>query len=171
MKISLIVAYADNFVIGKDNDLVWSLPDDMKYFSTTTRGHHVIMGRKNWESIPAKYRPLPNRPNIILTRNQDFKVEFNNTEVFDNLTSAIEYAEKSSEQELFIIGGSQIYQEALPLIDTMYITEVHGSPEGDTFFPSWNHDEYEEISRIHHEKDSRHQYSFDFVVYKKKSNH
>ncbi len=165
MKISLIVAYAENRVIGKDNDLIWHLPDDMKYFSHTTKGHYVIMGRKNWESIPAKYQPLPERTNVILTRNSDFTIDNSEVIVLHDLNKAIQLAEDNGEKEVFIIGGGEIYREGLSICHRMYITEVRGSPEGDTYFPEWNKSEWRETSRIHHTADERHQYSFDFVIY------
>ena len=167
MIISLIVAYSSNKVIGKDNDLVWSLPDDMKYFSDITRGHHVIMGRRNWDSIPLKYRPLRNRTNIILTRNTDFEPQDADTYVFNNLDTSIEFARQRGEKELFIIGGAQIYQASMDHVQKMYITEIEGTPEGDTFFPDWDGNDWKETSRKHHPADERHEYSFDFVVYER----
>lgn len=168
MRISLIVAVAKNGVIGKDNDLAWRLPDDMKYFMSTTKAHHVIMGRKNWDSIPEKYRPLSDRANLILTRNANFQVNQIDTHVFTDLDSSIEYAKSKGEDELFIIGGSQIYNQALPQVSRMYITEVNASPIGDTYFSGYDPIEWEEVSRTHHPIDENHIYSFDFVVYDKK---
>lgn len=165
MRISLIAAVAKNGVIGKDNDLAWSLPDDMKYFVEKTKGRHVIMGRKNWESIPHKFRPLPNRPNLILTRKQNFKTEHANVFVFHEILNSINFALENGETELFIIGGSQIYELGMKFTERMYITEVNGSPRGDTYFPKFSEKDWREVSRIHHDSDEKHEYSFDFVVY------
>jgi dihydrofolate reductase len=165
MIISMIAAVAENGVIGKDNDLVWNLPDDMRYFVEKTRGRHVIMGRKNFESIPEKFRPLPNRPNIILSRNTAYHADGCTT--VDNLSAALNIAKESEEYEAFIIGGAQIYQMGLEYADRMYITEVKGSFEGDTFFPEFDKSIWKETSRISHEKDERHDFAFDFVTYEK----
>ncbi|MEM9859797.1 MAG: dihydrofolate reductase [Bacteroidota bacterium] len=166
MKISMIAAVAENGVIGKDNDLVWSLPDDMKFFMRTTSGHPVIMGRKNYESIPEKYRPLPKRKNIIITRQSDYKAE--GAYVVNSLKEAISSALEGNSEEVFIIGGGQIYEMGLDIADTMYITEIHETFEGDTYFPDYDQSRWEETERTPHDTDERHQYAFDFVTYKKK---
>ena len=168
MIISIIAAVAENGVIGKDNDLAWDLPDDMKYFVDKTKGHHVIMGRKNWESIPEKFRPLPHRPNIILSRNPEYSPGAENIPVVEELEKALEIARKSGEQEAFIIGGAQIYSLALPVTNRMYITEVHGSPDGDAFFPPFDRSEWKETGRVFHPSDERHEYAFDFVMLERK---
>jgi dihydrofolate reductase len=165
MIISMIAAVAENGVIGKDNDLVWNLPDDMRYFVEKTKGRHVIMGRKNYESIPAKFRPLPNRPNIILSRNAAFKAD-GCTTVAD-LDAALEIARTSGESEAFIIGGAQIYKMGLEKANCMYITEVKGTFDGDTFFPDFDKNLWKEVSRTSHAKDEKHDYAFDFVTYEK----
>ena len=134
MKVSLIVAVAKNGVIGKDNDLIWSLPKDMRFFKETTLGHCVIMGRKNFESIPERFRPLPNRINVIITRQSDYQAE--GCVVVNSLENALEIAQHNGDEEPFIIGGGQIYKLALDrnLVDKIYLTKVHYSFEGDTFF-------------------------------------
>ena len=165
MIISIIAAVAKNDVIGKANDLPWRLPDDMKFFMQTTNGHHVIMGRKNYESLPEKFKPLPNRTNIVVTRQRDFTA--NGCVVVHELSEGIQLAKTNNEKELFIIGGAEIYKLALALTDTLYLTEIDAEIEGDTFFPEWNKKEWREISRTHHEADAKHKYAFDFVVYKK----
>ena len=163
--ISLIVAVSQNSVIGKDNKLAWHLPDDMKYFSNMTNGHPVIMGRKNWESIPIKYRPLPNRKNIVITRNKNYKAE--NSEIVGSINEAINISRKNSDEEIFIIGGGEIYKESFKYVDKLYITEIKTKIEGNTFFPKWNKKDWIEISRIYHPKDSKHKYDFDYVIYKR----
>ena len=163
MKIAMIAAVAENRVIGKDNDLVWHLPNDMKYFVEVTKGRHVIMGRKNYESIPAKFRPLPNRPNIVLSHQKKF--EARGCIVLNTLEAAIAYAKEAQETEAFIIGGAQIYKMGLEIADRLYITEVHAAFEGDTYFPEFDKTTWKEVSRIHHSKDESHECSFDFVIY------
>ena len=159
----MIAAVAENGAIGKNNNLIWNLPDDLKYFAKKTKGRHVIMGRKNYESIPPKFRPLPNRSNIILSRNANYHRE--NCITVTNLEAALNIAKKNGEAEAFIIGGAQIYQVGLACAHRMYITEVKGSFEGDTFFPDFDTSQWKETSRSHHPRDEKHDYAFDFVTY------
>ena len=166
MKISMIAAVASNRVIGKDNDLAWHLPDDMKYFMNTTKNHCVIMGRRNFESIPKKFRPLPHRTNIIITRQKNYRQE--DCIICHSMQEAIDYCKALGEQEAFIIGGGQIYEVGLPMADVLYITEVNAEVEGDTYFPEFNMAEWQEVSRIHHEADQKHTFDFDFVIYDRK---
>lgn len=163
MKVSLIAAVAENNVIGKDNDLVWDLPDDMKFFMQKTTGHHVIMGRKNYDSIPEKYRPLPNRTNIVMTRQEG--LELPGTQVVHDLDNALAIARAADEQEAFIIGGGEIYKLGLEVADIMYLTEIKGEFEGDAFFPEFDRSKWREAERIPHKTDERHAYAFDFVTY------
>ncbi len=169
MKISMIAAVAENRVIGKDNDLVWRLPDDMKYFMETTRGYHVIMGRKNYESIPHKFRPLPNRTNLIVTRQKNYQAE--GCIITHSIAEALAYSRAHGQQEVFIIGGGQIYRQALPLADKLYLTEIKHSFAGDAFFPEFDKTQWQETSRLAHPVDDRHQYAFDFVIYERKPTH
>lgn len=168
MIVSLIVAVSENMTIGKENDLPWHLPDDMKYFMQATKGHHVIMGRKNYDSIPAKYKPLPDRTNIVVTRKEKFQAP--GCLVVHSIEDGLSIAMKNKETEAFIIGGAEIYKQGMKFTQRMYITEIHATIEGDTHFPSFNHDEWEEVSRIHHGKDERHQHAFDFVIYERLAN-
>ena len=164
----MIAAMGQNRVIGKDNDLVWSLPHDMKYFMETTKGHPIIMGRKNYESLPLKFRPLPGRTNIIVTRNhlyQDEKSE--DCIIVTSIEEALKAARQNDAGEIFIIGGGQIYELGLPHADKLYLTEIEGSFDGDAFFPKFDKEEWVEVSRIHHPSDERHQYPFDFVIYQR----
>ncbi|MEM9338657.1 MAG: dihydrofolate reductase [Bacteroidota bacterium] len=164
MIISMIAAMGSNRVIGKDNDLPWHLPDDFQYFKDTTNGHAIIMGRKNWESLPKSFRPLPNRINIVVTRQKDYSAR--GAEVVSGLEAAVTLAKKKTDQdELFIIGGGEIYRQGLELTDRIYLTEINGAFEGQTTFPELNHDQWKEKSRIHHPSDSKHSHSFDFVIY------
>lgn len=166
MNISLISALANNRVIGKDNDLPWRLPDDMKYFMQTTSGHHVVMGRKNYDSLPEKFKPLPNRTNIVVTRQMNFKAH--GCMVVHSIKQAIELAKSNHETELFIIGGAQIYKETLPLANYLYLTEIDAIILGDTHFPDFNKNDWTEISRKSHSADEKHRFAFDFVLYKRK---
>lgn len=165
MTISLIAALAENGVIGKANDLPWHLPDDMKYFMLTTKGHHVIMGRKNYESLPEKFRPLPNRTSIVITRQKDYQAP--GCSIVHQLEDGVKMAEEHGEQELFIIGGSEIYALGMSLADRLYLTEIHANIDGDTFFPFYPKEQWKEISRQPHSLDDRHKFAFDFVIYKK----
>lgn len=164
MIVSAIAAVAENGIIGNKGDLPWHLPDDLKYFQRTTKGHHVITGRKNYESIPAKFRPLKDRVNIVVSRNTAY--EAHGALVVASLTTGLEIAHLAQETEAFIIGGGQIYREALTmrLVDRLYLTVVHAKVEGDTHFPVLDQDEWEEVSRELHEVDERHAHAFSFVV-------
>lgn len=164
---SIIVAIAENNVIGKDNDLIWRLPNDMKFFRETTANHHIITGRKNYISIPKKFRPLPNRTNIVLTRQTDFKEE--GCVISHSLEDAITHAKEDNETELFIIGGGQIYKEALDkkLIDRMYVTHVNQAFAGDTFFPEIDENKWKKVSEIENPSDEKHAHSYSFTVYEK----
>jgi dihydrofolate reductase len=167
MIISMIAAVARNRVIGKDNDLVWRLPDDMKYFMETTQNHFLIMGRKNYESLPHKFRPLPNRVNIIVTRQKDYKAA--GCTITNTIEEALEYAKSHHQEEVFIIGGGQIYAQSMELADKLYITEVQGDFDGDTYFPEIDKKIWQEKSRYHHDQDKRHLYAFDYVIYERNS--
>jgi dihydrofolate reductase len=163
MIVSLIAAIAKNYTIGKDNDLPWKLPDDMKFFMNTTKGHYVVMGRKNYDSLHEKFRPLPNRTNIVVTRQKDFSAP--GCVVLHRIEDAIAAAKKANESEAFVIGGAEIYNLALPTADRLYLTEIDAEVEGDTFFPKFNKSEWTESSRTHHAADEKHKYAFDFVIY------
>lgn len=166
MIISMIAALSKNRVIGRNNDLPWKLPDDMKFFMETTKGHHTIMGRKNYDSIPAKFKPLPNRVNIVVTRQKNFEAP--GCTVVDSVEKGLQIARNSKEPEVFIIGGAEIYKLGLPHADRLYLTEIDAVIDGDTYFPQVDETRWRETSRIHHDKDDRHLYSFDFVTYDKK---
>jgi len=166
MKVALIVAAAENHVIGKDNDLIWHLPKDMKFFKDTTKGHFVIMGRKNFESIPHKYRPLPNRTNVVVTRQKDYLAK--GCLVVNSLAEALQEAEKAKDLEPFIIGGGEIYRLALEqqLIDRVYLTRIHKNYQGDTFFPELNK-EWKLLKSDKHLADEKHECDYSFEIYEK----
>ena len=167
MGVALIVAVAENGVIGKDNDLIWHLPKDMRFFKETTIGHHVIMGRKNFESIPHKYRPLTDRTNIVITRQLGFKAE--GCIVVNSVVAALDIAKNNGDTEPFIIGGGQIYKISLEqnLVDRIYLTKIHHNFDGDTFFPELN-SEWKEINREDCFSDEKNKYDYSFLVLEKK---
>ena len=166
MIISLIAAVGANDVIGADGDLPWHLPDDMKFFSRTTKGHHVLMGRKNFESIPDRFRPLPGRPNLVVTRNPDYT--YPDAQVVHSIEDGITLAAQAGEEELFIIGGGEIYRQTMDQADKLYITHVDAEPEGETHFPSIDQTEWDRTLVSHHEKDDVHNFSFTIYVYTRK---
>jgi dihydrofolate reductase len=165
MLISLIAALSTNRVIGKNNDLPWTLPDDMKYFMQTTKGHCVILGRKNYDSIPEKYRPLPNRTNIVVTRQKTFVAP--GCVIVNSFENALATAKEANETEVFVIGGAEIYKQALPYADRLYLTEIKAIIEGDVYFPAVQSNDWKEISRVHHPADSKHIFAFAFVMYQR----
>ena len=167
MKASLIVAVSRNDVIGRNNDLIWRFPRDMKFFKDTTLGHHVIMGRKNFESIPHKYSPLPNRTNIIVTRQNNYLSE--GCIVVNSIEEGLEISKDNGDKEAFIIGGGQIYKLALELnlVDKIYLTRIHHCFDGDTFFPKLDKD-WKETKRINHKADENHPHDYSFLIFEKK---
>lgn len=164
MKLSIIVATAEKGVIGKDNQLIWHLPEDLKMFRRLTTGHVIIMGRKTFESIG---KPLPNRTSIIISRNTDYLVD--GCIVVGSLEEAIEKAKEIETEEAFIIGGAQIYALALDMADTVYLTQVHHNFEGDAFFPVLDTNIWTETERKSFQPDEKHAYAFDFVTLEKRT--
>lgn len=163
MKISLIAALAKNNVIGKENDLVWRLPVDFKRFKSITSGHYILMGRKTFESLG---KPLPNRTHLVVTRNKNYTVPEGHY-VFQTVEEAFIFASKLQTDTLYVIGGGEIYNQTINLADELLLTEVDVSPEGDTYFPEFNREEWKETFREFHPKDEKHQYSFSFVNYER----
>ncbi len=163
MKVSLVVAASDNHMIGKDNQLLWHLPKDMKFFKDTTWAMPVIMGRKTFESLGK--RVLPGRLNIILTKQAG--LQYDNTEVVGSLKEAIQLAAREQYAEVFVIGGGQIYQEAMPIADTIYMTRVHTQIDGDTLFPVIDEEWVLDYS-YPNMADEKHLYAFDFECWKRK---
>jgi len=154
----IIAAIAENKAIGKNGDLPWHIPEDMKHFKNTTTGHPVIMGRKTYQSFPENVKPLPNRTNIVLTRS-NFEPEDESVKKANSLEKAYRQAEKLDEKA-FIIGGASVYRQAIKDADKMILTEVHKEVDGDTFFPEWDKNQWEETDK--EKKDG-----FDFVTYTK----
>lgn len=163
MTISLLVAVAENGVIGKQGELLpWKLSSDLKRFKLLTMGHPIIMGRKTYETIG---RPLPGRLNIIITRDQEFSAE--GCVVVHSIDEAITKAKSEDTDEIFIIGGGVIFEETLPLADKLYLTEVHASPDGDTFF-RYDKSDWQEVDRQDFAADEKNQYPYSFVTLTKK---
>ncbi|MFR9649048.1 MAG: dihydrofolate reductase [Rikenellaceae bacterium] len=160
MKISIIVAVADNQIIGDENRLIWHISEDLRHFKSLTQGHCVVMGRKTYESLG---RPLPNRENIVITR-QD--IEFEGCRVAHSLSEAVEIS--SEKEEIFIIGGAEIYAQALPIADMFYLTRVHHDYHGDTKFPDWSADEWEVVESRSYPRGEKYEYPFTIETLKRK---
>ena len=163
MQISMIAAMGSNRVIGKDNDIPWHLPDDFKFFKERTKKHHVIMGRKNWESLPPKFQPLPDRVNIVITRQDNYTAE--GAKVVPTLDAALALARENQEPEAFIIGGGEIYRMSMHLASRIYLTEINAPFNGQVTFPELDLSKWIVKSRVHHGTDKKHEFSFDFVTY------
>lgn len=159
MTISIVVAISENRAIGKDNKLLWYLPNDLKHFKAITSGHTVIMGRKTYESVG---KPLPNRRNIIITR-QDIKIE--GCEVVNSIKAALELCR--TEREVFIVGGAEIYKQSLHLTDRIYLTVVHQQFEGDSFFPEIKKTDWLQASREDHQPDDKNSLPYSFITYER----
>ncbi|WP_409291393.1 dihydrofolate reductase [Peribacillus sp. SCS-37] len=161
MKISLIAAMDENRVIGRNNDIPWNLPRDSEYVKEKTEGFVLILGRKNLNSIR---KPLRNRRNIVLTRHKD--VSFEGCEIAHTKEEAMEMCR--GEEEVFIFGGAEIYRLFLPMVETMYLTKIHASFKGDTYFPEVDPEEWIEVSREKGITDQNNPYTYYFHVYKRK---
>lgn len=157
--ISAIAAMAENRVIGKDNKMPWHLPADLKHFKATTSGHPVVMGRKTYESIG---KPLPDRTNIILTR--DLQYSAPDCVILNSIETALSMANELDMDEIFIIGGAEVYRQLLPVTQRVYLTIVHHNFDGDAFFPELKADEWQEVSRERHTADDKNKYDYSFVV-------
>lgn len=158
---SIIVAAAQNNAIGKENGLLWQMPEDLKFFKKTTSGHTVIMGRKTYESVG---KPLPNRRNIIITRQKDYKVE--GAEVVHSLDEALALC--NPEEENFIVGGAEIYNQAMDKVDRIYFTLIYAEFEADTFFPPILQDFWQLVSESFHNADEKNPYDYNFMIYEKR---
>ena len=159
-RITIIAAAASNHALGKDNKLIWHLSKDLQHFKTLTNGHAVIMGRKTFESMP---RALPNRTNIVITRQSDYQAE--NITVTSSLSEALTIAK--DDPRPFIIGGGEIYKEAMSIADEIELTRVHADFEADTFFPEINSHQWKEVWREEHAADEKHVHTFTFLRYQK----
>lgn len=161
MRLSLIWAMSENRVIGRDNQLPWKLPDEMAYFRRTTFNHHIIMGRKTFESMDCK--PLPDRFNIVLTRSGD---EFTDVKTVASIEDAIEQAtQKSIDEEIFVIGGANVYRVAIPLADRLYCSIIHAKIEGDIYMDEIDFGAWSMTSKQTHGMDARHAHSYTTYVF------
>lgn len=165
--ITIIAAAGENNSLGKDNDLVWHLPNDFKRFKELTSGNYILMGRKTFESFP---KPLPNRKHLIITRQKNYFVP-DNCYVFDSIDKAIEFASipeigLSKINDIWIIGGGEIYKQSMDIADKIELTRVHSSPEADTFFPEIG-DEWFLTTKVSNSKDDKHEFDFTYLTYKR----
>ena len=161
--LAIVVAAAENNVIGKDNDLIWHLPADLKHFKSLTMGHPMIMGRKTFEAIG---KPLPGRTSIIITSQKDYQAE--GCVVVHSLEEAIAKGRELDAEQVSIVGGANVYKQALPLTDILYLTRVHASFEGDVYFPELPDDTWQVVEQEHHEPDEKNKYSYTFLTLKRK---
>jgi dihydrofolate reductase len=166
MSLSIVVAFAKNLAIGKDNKLLWRQKADMQYFKKLTQGKTVLMGKNTYLSLPKSFRPLPNRLNIVISSGEPVEIA-ENLVWYTSLDLALEDLKKKDE-EIMIIGGAQIYKQAIEKVDTIYATEIDAILDADTFFPEINPENFEKISSESHSKDAENEYDYAFVVYQKK---
>ena len=162
MQISIVAALADDYLIGSNNKVPWQIPADLQHFKKLTYGKPIIMGRKTYASIG---KPLPGRKNIVISRNKEF--ECAGCEVYDSLPKALAAAKDCA--EVMVIGGTEIFKQALPLADKMYLTLVHDTFTGDTYFPKWNPDKWQEIERKDFAADEKNTYPYSFIILERKS--
>jgi dihydrofolate reductase len=157
--ITIIAAASGNNVIGKDNDMLWRLPDDFKRFKALTSGHTIIMGRKTFDSLPGI---LPNRHHVIITRNKEYTLE--GCEIQNSLVDSLI---TRTDEDIFIIGGGEIYKQAMEIADKIELTRVHANFEGDTTFPEIDLKKWKLVQEEFHDKDEKHQYSFTYQTFEK----
>lgn len=163
-RISLIAAVAANGVIGRGNAMAWRLPEDVKHFAATTRGSPVIMGRSTWDSLPPRYRPLPGRRNLVLTRHIGWHAE--GAEAMGSLDAAI--AAAGDVPQVYVIGGAQVYAQALPIADELVLTEIERDVDGDVHFPPWPREHFTELRRERHQAAPPNDFGFAFVTYRRR---
>jgi len=162
LRVALVAAIARGGVIGRDSGIPWRLPEDMQRFRALTMGHPVVMGRRTWESLPDQFRPLPGRGNVVVTRNSDWSAQ--GADRAGSIEDALRLLE--GEATVFVIGGGEIYAAALPSADELLLTEIDAEIEGDTYFPSWDPDDFEEVARERHVSSDGVGYSF--VTYERR---
>lgn len=161
MKISLIVAMAKNRTIGIDNTLPWRIPEDLRHFKALTMGHHMIMGRKTFDSIG---KPLPGRTTVVVTRNRAFQAE--GCIVAHSLQDAVTAC--ANDEEIFVVGGAELYAQALPLASTLYLTEIAQDVDGHAYFPQFDRSEWVEAARVRRSQTEPQPLEYDFVTYRRK---
>ena len=161
--LSIIVAVSDNNVIGKNNQLIWHIPEDLKRFKNLTTGHTIIMGRKTFESLG---RVLPNRKHVVLTRDIDYHIDNENVEIMHDIEELEKYI--YTKEENFVIGGAIIYRQLMSKVDKMYITRIKEKFEGDAYFPIINEAEWMITEKIEKKKDEQNMYDYEFITYERK---
>ena len=159
-RIAFVVAMDENRLIGRDNDLPWRLPDDMGWFRRQTMGKPCIMGRKTYDSLPDRFRPLPGRLNIVVTRNREYEAP--GAVVVHSIGDAIKAA--GDVEEIAIIGGADLFRRLLPIADRLYLTQIHGAAEGDVYFPQFEMDGWDQTFRQEHPADERHRFAFTWLI-------
>ena len=162
MTVSLVVAHAENRTIGRGGELPWHLPADLQFFKRLTTNHTIVMGRKTYESIG---RPLPNRRSIVISRDPRFCS--NGVDIAHSLEDALAMA--AADDDVFIIGGAEVFEQGMILADRIYLTKIHAQIEGDVQFPPIDEREWTVVSREHHAADDRHAYAFTFITYRRKA--
>ena len=160
-QLAIIVAMAQNRTIGINNTLPWRIPEDLKHFKALTMGHHMVMGRKTFDSIG---KPLPGRTTVVVTRDCNLKIE--GCIMAHSLNEAIVAC--AGDEQIFVVGGAELYQQAMPLVDTLYITEIRQDVGGDAHFPDFNRDEWLEVSREIHHQETPQSLAYHFVTYQRK---
>lgn len=163
--VTLIAAVARNGVIGHGNDLVWRLPEDQKHFRAATMGAPVIMGRATWDSLPERFRPLPGRRNLVLTRQAGWRAD--GAEVVATLDEAL--ARTADAPRVFVIGGAQVYALALPRADELLLTEIERDFDGDSRFPDWPRQQFDEVARERHQAAPPNDFAYSFVTYRRRA--
>ena len=161
MRLSIVVAMDDNHLIGKDNGLPWHLPADLAFFKKITTGNSILMGRKTYDSIG---KPLPNRRNIVITRNPDILIP--GCEVVDSIDKALSITQ--DEEEVMVIGGADLFEQLLPDVSRLYITHIEGKLEGETYFPHYDVNDWLEVTRESHQPDEKNKYAYQFSIMDRK---
>jgi dihydrofolate reductase len=164
MRISIIVAVAQNGVIGRRGALPWRMSDDLRRFKRLTTGHTVVMGRRTWESIG---RPLPGRRMIVISRNSNYRIDVDGTAVAPSLDGALRLAKENGEDEAFVIGGAELFREALPLADRLYFTEVRAHVDGDTYLPPVDWSQWRLVESLERSADEKNEYCQTFKVFER----
>jgi len=159
-RIAYVVAMDENRLIGRNNDLPWRLPDDMAWFRRHTIGKPCLMGRKTYDSLPVRFRPLPGRLNIVVTRNADYEAP--GAVVVHSVEDALRAA--GEVEEIIVVGGADLFRRLMPVVDRLYLTRIHGAAEGDVFFPEYDPSVWREIYREEHSADDRHSYAFTWLI-------
>jgi dihydrofolate reductase len=164
-RIAYVVAMDENRLIGRDNALPWRLPDDMRWFREQTLGKPCIMGRRTYDSLPERFRPLPGRRNIIVTRNREYEAP--GAVVVHSVEEALGAAGDAA--EIIIVGGAELFRALWPKVDRLYLTQVHGASQGDVYFPAYDLAEWREIYRQEHPADDRHTFAFTWFILDRES--